>query len=284
MNTKYNNDSNASSGNGPFVIYSSAESAVHEEPMFWSNTRGWGDLGGATQFSPEERSQMSLPVSIGSDAEWLSYSAALVKDRDIPIAALDPSLVTITLPALEVIALRVCITHFVRTERAKGRLGLGKDFIEGLTPVRRQLLAGHRELRMTLLDFALVHEALRRDEFARQDAELRVDVYKRAISSLRRRFMARSEALRTDHSLNVYTHDFQSRCPANDETICYRVVISSTTMIRVEEIVALAAAHPVSYHEALADAFYKAFGGSQRMSAFHHGVHIKTIRTDDNPH
>lgn len=59
-----------------FVIVSRSE-GDEDEPLFWSNEDGWGDLESATVFSREELADgCSLPMSVGKDAEWMTWLKA----------------------------------------------------------------------------------------------------------------------------------------------------------------------------------------------------------------
>lgn len=265
---------------GTFVIFSDSESVMHDEPMFWSNTYGWGDLGTASRYSEAERLRASLPVSVGKDATWLHYEEAIVKIRDVFVPGNEGPLVTLRLSPLQASALCMAISGFIQSQHAEKPTSLG-DFAKCIAPVREALRAGSREIRLDLLTYAVVIEVLAEGRINGIDGELGPEVYGQAAAELLRQLRARADVWR-ESALNVYAHDFKSRCPTNGATICYRIVISTTKMILVEDIVALARQYPESYHEPLAEAFYNAFGGMQRLTAFHHGVHIKTIRTDSN--
>lgn len=203
------NDTNAE---GKFLIFSENESAMNQEPMFWSNQDGWGDFGSATLFSEQERADLELPISAGNDARWLPLDEAQYKELDIEAAADHMPVVSFTLSLLQVTALRLCIAEFIRGESGKGSRGLGRDYIHLLRPVRRALLAGHKTVNLSLLEFALVHEALQRRTVHPANDVLRPDVYERSIAVLRWRFTARASVLRHRTWVNEYSHDFQCRC------------------------------------------------------------------------
>lgn len=81
--------------------------------------------------------------------------------------------------------------------------------------------------------------------------------------------------------MNVYRHSFTAKCPNNGQTILYRLTIEAEHVLMVEDImtaVRRAAIVPKPYHENMADVLHAHLGGRHRMIAFHHGVHIETIR------
>lgn len=78
--------------------------------------------------------------------------------------------------------------------------------------------------------------------------------------------------------MNIYRYEFVSACPSNNQQIIYRLEIQTDSMIYVEKIVTAAALQKKAYHENIADAFHKEFGGRQILTAHHHGVDIETRR------
>jgi hypothetical protein len=76
---------------------------------------------------------------------------------------------------------------------------------------------------------------------------------------------------------NEYRHTFKSRCPNNDRLIEYQLKIQSSEVIMVEDIISECQVKS-TFHEPLADALFERFGGVQELTAFHHGVHIRTVR------
>jgi hypothetical protein len=78
--------------------------------------------------------------------------------------------------------------------------------------------------------------------------------------------------------MNTYTTRFWARCPANQQVIDYTLRISTGEMILVERIRGVVEAIKEGYHEEIADEIQREFGGSQTLTATHHGVDIETIR------
>lgn len=78
--------------------------------------------------------------------------------------------------------------------------------------------------------------------------------------------------------MNIYGTTFVARCPANGESITYMLRIHTGATIMVEDIRAEVESITEGYHEAIADQLCAKFGGSQRLTARHHGVEIETIR------
>lgn len=65
-----------------WVIYSKPETDANEEPMFWSNEDGWGDLKSATRF---ETFPPSLPIGATSVMEVSAAIHVVVQyDHQIP--------------------------------------------------------------------------------------------------------------------------------------------------------------------------------------------------------
>lgn len=83
---------------------------------------------------------------------------------------------------------------------------------------------------------------------------------------------------RLGESMNVYRSTFWATCPADGESIEYRLEIRSPAMIRVEDIRAELALVKHGFHEAIADWLHRRFDGAQRMTATHQGVDIETLR------
>lgn len=61
------------SGIGFYCIHSPKESAIQEEPMFWSNKHGWISFPSAFLFTNAERKCMNLPIG----GDWMSYGEGL---------------------------------------------------------------------------------------------------------------------------------------------------------------------------------------------------------------
>lgn len=78
--------------------------------------------------------------------------------------------------------------------------------------------------------------------------------------------------------MNIYTIDFSARCPVNKLGIKYTLEIQTGAVLMAEDLRAHVDGIGQGLHEAIADQLCERFGGSQRLEAEHHGVHIKTIR------
>jgi hypothetical protein len=78
--------------------------------------------------------------------------------------------------------------------------------------------------------------------------------------------------------LNIYTVHFSARCPVNGLYILYTLAIHTGEVLMVEDIRAHLDGIGEGLHEHIADQLCAKFGGSQRLVADHHGVHIQTIR------
>lgn len=79
--------------------------------------------------------------------------------------------------------------------------------------------------------------------------------------------------------MNRYTYKFQSVCPVNKKKIGYKLVIETTYLLMVEQLmVFIAENYEESFHENIADGLFDAFGGNQYLVADHHGVLIETWR------
>jgi hypothetical protein len=79
-------------------------------------------------------------------------------------------------------------------------------------------------------------------------------------------------------TINRYSRRFIAACPNKDEQIIYDLVIDKATPIMVEHIVAATQMIRQGYHEAIADALHRQFGGRQVLRAHHQGVDIETVR------
>jgi len=78
--------------------------------------------------------------------------------------------------------------------------------------------------------------------------------------------------------MNTYRHTFAAVCPADGETVIYRLEIRSTAMIYVEHIKAATALIQKGWHEQIADRLAESLGGDQTIIAAHQGVEIETVR------
>lgn len=78
--------------------------------------------------------------------------------------------------------------------------------------------------------------------------------------------------------MNIYRHTFAAVCPADGETIIYRLELRSTSMIHVEHIKTATALIRQGWHEQIADSLSEMLGGDQTIIATHQGVEIETVR------
>lgn len=78
--------------------------------------------------------------------------------------------------------------------------------------------------------------------------------------------------------MNIYRHTFVAICPADGESIIYRLEIKTTSMIHVEHIKTATALIKKGWHEQIADRLSESLGGDQTITAIHQGVEIETIR------
>ena len=78
--------------------------------------------------------------------------------------------------------------------------------------------------------------------------------------------------------INIYRNTFAAVCPADGETIIYRLELRSTSMIHVEHIKTATALNRQGWHEQIADSLAETLGGDQTIIATHQGVEIETVR------
>ncbi|UFQ02209.1 hypothetical protein [Pseudomonas fitomaticsae] len=78
--------------------------------------------------------------------------------------------------------------------------------------------------------------------------------------------------------MNIYRHTFAAVCPADGETIIYRLELRSASMIHVEHIKTATALIKRGWHEQIADSLSETLGGDQTIIATHQGVEIETVR------
>ena len=78
--------------------------------------------------------------------------------------------------------------------------------------------------------------------------------------------------------MNIYRHSFTAVCPADGESIIYRLEIKSSIMIHVEHIKTATALIKKGWHEQIADDLARRLGGDQTIIATHQGVEIETVR------
>lgn len=78
--------------------------------------------------------------------------------------------------------------------------------------------------------------------------------------------------------MNAYTTEFFALCPNGGARIKYRLRIETREMLMAEDIIIACEATGEGFHEEIADAMLKRFGGVQTLVADHHGVTIETKR------
>jgi hypothetical protein len=78
--------------------------------------------------------------------------------------------------------------------------------------------------------------------------------------------------------INIYRNTFAAVCPADGETIIYRLELRSTSMIHVEHIKTATALIRQGWHEQIANSLAETLGGDQTIIATHQGVEIETVR------
>jgi hypothetical protein len=79
--------------------------------------------------------------------------------------------------------------------------------------------------------------------------------------------------------MNTYSTKFFAICPNNGTRIEYELQIQSESMIQVEDIIDAVMLLNRGFHEEIADQLHREFGGQQTLTANHHGVFIRTIRS-----
>lgn len=79
--------------------------------------------------------------------------------------------------------------------------------------------------------------------------------------------------------MNFYTTSFFAVCPVNGARVLYELEIETNEVIAVEQISDEVAMLDKGLHEEIADVLLRVFGGRQTLTADHHGVRIKTIRS-----
>ena len=77
--------------------------------------------------------------------------------------------------------------------------------------------------------------------------------------------------------MNEYRYKFYVRCPNNNDSVQYQLIISHNEIIMVELIIS-SCILPPSYHETIADILRKKLPGRQTITATHSGVVIITKR------
>ena len=78
--------------------------------------------------------------------------------------------------------------------------------------------------------------------------------------------------------MNTYTSKFIVKCPMDDDSIEYTLVLESESMIMVEDINRATDIKTGAFHESIADGLFALLGGRQTITAVHQGVEVKTVR------
>ena len=79
--------------------------------------------------------------------------------------------------------------------------------------------------------------------------------------------------------INTYKHTFVAECPNNAQAIVYSLEIVTDKTVMVEHILTACSLLRRGYHEDIADQLHERFGGTQVITANHHGVQIETRRS-----
>lgn len=216
--------------------------------------------------------------------EWPihDYVHQLLK-QEIEQSSAEHCVLRLSLSNTEKKAILLCLGNYLDIERIKGRDGIGSDLSNELKRLEPVLESEATDIDLTLTNLALLRRALDLHSESGIDETHQVVGIDAAIIDLIKRIDCCTDCFMPGGDSNRYTHQFMSMCPVNGKTIFYTLDIHTTRMIKVEEITAVSAKCHIGYHEAIADEFLKTFGGKQRLSAYHHGVHIKTIRRIGQP-
>jgi hypothetical protein len=86
-----------------------------------------------------------------------------------------------------------------------------------------------------------------------------------------------SDTPKTD-TVKIYTVEFSATCPKNKLRVNYALQIETHDAIMVEDLREYVDDIGNDYHESIADELHEKFSGTETMDAYHHGVHIRTIR------
>ena len=78
--------------------------------------------------------------------------------------------------------------------------------------------------------------------------------------------------------MNRYKTTFRVKCPNDDDSIDYMLIIESDEMIMVEDINKAINIKTGAFHESIADGLFALLGGKQTITARHQGVTITTHR------
>lgn len=78
--------------------------------------------------------------------------------------------------------------------------------------------------------------------------------------------------------MNQYEVEFFTKCPDNNVRVKYALKVRTPCVLEVDHILTIVTSYVSYRHEALADELHRHFGGTQILTAFHHGVTITTER------
>lgn len=80
------------------------------------------------------------------------------------------------------------------------------------------------------------------------------------------------------NKLNAYSVAFSAKCPVNGRPIQYNLTIQGEAVVLVEALLRAVRKIKKGLHEDIADQLHRRFGGTQVLTASHHGVIIETRR------
>lgn len=79
--------------------------------------------------------------------------------------------------------------------------------------------------------------------------------------------------------MNRYSTEFFATCPVNKVRVHYHLAIETDQIISVEDLLErIKTVYAEGFHELMADDLHQTFGGTQTLTAYHHGVNIETVR------
>lgn len=80
---------------------------------------------------------------------------------------------------------------------------------------------------------------------------------------------------------NIYTHTFSAKCPEDGAIIAYTLEIKTPETIIVSRITEYTDAIHEGIQEIIADGLHDAFGGEQKIIAWHQNVKIVSVRLSE---
>ena len=78
--------------------------------------------------------------------------------------------------------------------------------------------------------------------------------------------------------MNSYSTKFFAFCPVNNARVEYDWTVQTTDTLKVEDLIDAVTLLSRGLHEDFADQLFREFGGAQVLTAYHHGVNIRTER------